>query len=183
MAQIGASGSGLKVAASRPVGPEAQLLSVVDRRLRDSLRARRVSELDGLVFAAVGSPDVRSNAIVTRRARQWATHHRLPCVTAFGRCPVRRPPRRSARCAARDVGTSPWAAGSCPPRPLFVREATSALAAGAVAVSEPLGAGPEIAEVVLSRYVVAAMELVDLESDEVAEPEDGPVRHLSVVSA
>ena len=84
VAQIGASGSGLKVAASRPVGPEAQLLSVVDRRLRDSLRARRVSELDGLVFAAVGSPDVRSNAIVTRRARQWATHHRLPCVTAFG---------------------------------------------------------------------------------------------------
>jgi len=36
---------------------------------------------------------------------------------------------------------------------------------------------------VLSRYVVAAMELVDLESDEVADTEEAPVRHLSVVSA
>ena len=67
--------------------------------------------------------------------------------------------------------------------PLFVREATSALAAGAVAVSDPLGAGPEIAEVILSRYVVAAMELVDLEIEDGAGTEEAPVRHLSVVSA
>jgi hypothetical protein len=35
----------------------------------------------------------------------------------------------------------------------------------------------------LSRYVVAAMELVDLETDETDATEDAPVRHLSVVSA
>ena len=63
--------------------PRPRCSSVIDRRLRDALRARRVSELDGLVFAAAGSADVRSNAIVARRARQWATHHRLPHVTAF----------------------------------------------------------------------------------------------------
>jgi sirohydrochlorin ferrochelatase len=183
VAQIGAATPGLKVAASRPVGPQAQLLSVVDRRLRDVLRVRRVSELDALVFAAVGSTDVRSNAIVTRRARQWATHHRLPCVTSFGA--VSGPTAAEAVRTLRGQGRRYVAVGSwfLSPTPLFVREATSALAAGAVAVSDPLGAGPEIAEVVLNRYVVAAMELVDLESDEGTATEDVPVRHLSVVGA
>ena len=83
IAQAAAAHPGLRITASRPIGPEAQLLSIIDRRLRDALRARRVCELDGLVFAAAGSTDVRSNALVARRARQWATHHRLPRVVAF----------------------------------------------------------------------------------------------------
>ena len=83
LAQVRAAHPELRVTASRPIGPEAQLLSIIDRRLRDALRARRVCELDGLVFAAAGSSDIRSNALVARRARQWSTHHRLPCVTAF----------------------------------------------------------------------------------------------------
>ena len=83
LAQVQASFPELRVIASRPIGPEAQLLSIIDRRLRDALRARHVAELDGLVFAAAGSCDIRSNALVARRARQWSTHHRLPCVTAF----------------------------------------------------------------------------------------------------
>ena len=95
VAQVQAAHPDLRVMASRPIGPEAQLLGVIDRRLRDALRARRVTELDALVFAAAGSPDVRSNAIVARRARQWSTHHRLPCVT--------------------DAGTLQWEAGSSPP--------------------------------------------------------------------
>lgn len=184
VAQIASGVAGLKVAASRPVGPQAQLLSVVDRRLRDALRARRVSELDGLVFAAVGSPDVRSNAIVTRRARQWATHHRLPCLTAFGA--VSGPTAAEAVRTLRNQGRRHVAVGSwfLSHTPLFIREATSALGAGAVAVSDPLGAGPEIAEVVLSRYVVAAMQLVDLDLDEAGTTaEAAPVRHLRVISA
>lgn len=183
VSQIAATTTGLKVMASRPIGPEAQLLSVVDRRLRDALRDRRASELDGLVFAAVGSPDVRSNAIVTRRARQWATHHRLPCVTAFAA--VAGPTAAEAVRTLRSQGRRHVAVGSwfLSPTSLFVREATSALAAGAVAVSDPLGAGPELTEVVLSRYVVAAMELVDLDLDQGSDVEAAPVRHLSVVSA
>ncbi len=64
LAQVRAAQPKLEVIASRPVGPEAQLLAVIDRRLRDAIRARRVSELDGLVFSAAGSTDVRSNALV-----------------------------------------------------------------------------------------------------------------------
>jgi len=184
----------LRVLASRPIGPEASLLSVIDRRLRDALRARRVSELDGLVFAAAGSADVRSNAIVARRARQWATHHRLPCVTAFATASG--PTTAEAIRTLRGQGRRHIAVGSwfLSPGLLFTRQAELAFEAGAIAVSEPMGAEPEIAEVALVRYVVSAMDLVDLETP--AEPDadvelvdvdlddlEPPLRHLSVVSA
>jgi len=82
-AQAAAAHRGLRITAARPIGPEAHLLSILDARLRDALRVRRVNELDALVFAAAGSHDVRSNALVARRARQWATHHKLPHVVSF----------------------------------------------------------------------------------------------------
>ncbi|HEY6684145.1 MAG TPA: hypothetical protein VI030_14270, partial [Propionibacteriaceae bacterium] len=62
-------------------------------------------------------------------------------------------------------------------------QADLALQAGAVAVSAPMGGEPEIAEVALIRYVIAAMDLVDLHELEAADQEPAPVRHLSVVSA
>ena len=63
LAQVRASFPQLRIIASRPIGPEAQLLSIIDRRLRDALRARRVSELDGLIFAAAGSGPISVDAM------------------------------------------------------------------------------------------------------------------------
>ena len=156
-------------------------MAVIDRRLRDALRARRVSELDGLVFSAAGSSDVRSNALISRRARQWATRHRLPCVTAFagGSGPSTGEAIRTLRAQGRrHIAVGSWFLA---PGEIFRHQASQANDAGAVAVSAPLGSGPEIAEAALARYVVAALELVDLESS--ASDEDLPQRHLSVVSA
>ena len=69
-------------------------------------------------------------------------------------------------------------------RPALHRhQADLAFEAGAVAVSAPMGGEPEIAEVALIRYVIAAMDLVDLHELEAADHEPAPVRHLSVVSA
>jgi len=67
---------------------------------------------------------------------------------------------------------------------LYTHQAEQAVDAGAVAVSDPMGGEPEIAEVALTRYVVSAMELVDVD-EPLAEPfdEPAPLRHLSVVSA
>jgi sirohydrochlorin ferrochelatase len=175
----------LKVIASRPIGPEAALLAVIDRRLRDALRINRVSELDGLVFAAAGSTDIRSNAIVARRARQWATHHKLPCVTAFATASG--PTAAEAVRTLRNQGRRHIAVGSwfLAPGAHYRRQAELALEAGAIAVSEPMGAEPEIAQAALSRYVVAAMELVDVDVPPAAEEQDeeNQPRHLSVVSA
>jgi sirohydrochlorin ferrochelatase len=180
--QVQATHPGLRALVSRPVGPGAQLLSVVDRRLRDALRLSRVSELDGLVFSAAGSEDVRSNAIVSRRARQWATHHKLPCVTAFatGSGPTTAEAVRSLRSQGRrHIAVGSWFLA---PGPLYSRQSALALEMGAVAVSAPMGPEPEVVETALARYLVAAMELVDLDLPEVEE-EPAPVRHLSVVGA
>src|SRR5918997_3901525 len=177
VAQAGAAHPGLRITASRPVGPEAQLLSIIDRRLRDALRARRVCELDALVFAAAGSTDVRSNALVARRARQWSSHHRLPCVVAFATGPG--PSTAEAVRTLRSQGRRHIAVGSwyLAPGLLYTQQAELALEAGAVAVPEPMGREPEIAEVVLTRYLVSAMDLVDLEVAEAADLEP-PLRHL-----
>lgn len=185
VAQVNATYPDLRLIASRPIGPEAQLLSVIDRRLRDALRARRVAELDGLVFAAAGSVDIRSNAIVARRARQWATHHRLPCVTAYaaGSGPTTAEAVRTLRVQGRRyIAVGSW---FLTPGLLYSRQVELALDAGAVAVSAPMGGEPEIAEVVLSRYLVSAMDLVDLGpvGEDVELVELGSLRHLSVVSA
>src|SRR5690606_25293310 len=64
IAQIRTAHPSLRVIAAAPVGPEAQLLSVVDQRLRDALRARRVDQLDGLVLSTEAATDVRSNALL-----------------------------------------------------------------------------------------------------------------------
>lgn len=182
LAQVRAAQPKLDVIASRPVGPESQLLAVIDRRLRDAIRARRVSELDGLVFSAAGSADVRSNALVCRRARQWATHHRLPCVTAFagGSGPSTGEAIRTLRAQGRrHIAVGSWFLA---PGDAYRRQAEQAADAGAVAVSAPLGSGPEIAEAALARYVVAALELVDIDQPVDVDAEL-PARHLSVVSA
>jgi sirohydrochlorin ferrochelatase len=184
VAQVQAAHPELRVTASRPIGPEAQLLSIIDRRLRDALRERRVAELDGLVFAAAGSTDIRSNALVSRRARQWSTHHRLPCVTAFatGSGPTTAEAVRTLRAQGRrHIAVGSWFLA---PGLLYTHQAEQAVEAGAVAVSAPMGGEPEIAEVALTRYVVSAMELVDVD-EPLADPfdEPAPLRHLSVVSA
>ncbi len=187
VAQVAAAHPELRVTASRPIGPEAQLLTIVDRRLRDVLRTKRIGELDGLVFAAAGSSDIRSNALVARRARQWATHHRLPCVTAFGSGSG--PTTAEAVRTLRGQGRRHIAVGSwfLAPGLHYTHQAELAYEAGAVAVSAPMGGEPEIAEVCLIRYVVAAMDLVDLENLPVSAPADeedfAPVRHLAVVGA
>lgn len=182
VAQVQSTHPKLRAVVSRPVGPEAQLLTVVDRRLREALRVSRVSELDGLVFSAVGSEDVRSNSLVSRRARQWATHHKLPCVTAFatGSGPTAAEAVRSLRSQGRrHIAVGSWYLA---PGPLYTRESALALEMGAIAVAEPMGAEPEVVETVLARYLVAAMELVDLDLPEIEEDEEtAPVRHLAAV--
>lgn len=182
LAEVRTTHPGLRAVVSRPVGPEAQLLAVVDRRLREALRISRVSELDGLVFSAAGSADVRGNALVCRRARQWATHHRLPCVTAFasGSGPSTAEAVRSLRSQGRrHIAVGSWFLA---PGPLYARQSALALEAGAIAVAEPMGAEIEVVETVLARYLVAAIDLVDLDLPEL-DADDGtsPVRHLAAV--
>jgi sirohydrochlorin ferrochelatase len=138
------------------------LLDVLDRRVRAALKANRARELDALVLTAAGSSDARANASVTRLARLWGARHKLPAVAAFASAAP--PASGEAVRRFRSEGRRHVAVGSYFIAPGFLpdRAEELALEAGAIAVAEPLGADPEVAWLVLTRYTVAAVELVPL---------------------
>ena len=151
---------GLKIRATDVLGLEARFLEVLDERLREALRAARIRELDALVLAAAGSSDPLANQAVARLARLWGTHHKLPVSAAYASSAP--PATGEAVRAFRAEGRRHIAVASLflAPGNLPDRAAELALEAGAVAVSEPLGAHPEVARTILARYAVGAVELV-----------------------
>lgn len=151
---------GLRIRATSVLGLEACFLQVLDERMREALKDARVRELDALVLAGAGSSDPLANQAVQRLARLWGTHHKLPVTAAFAAAapPAAGEAVRAFRTQGRRhiaVASLFLAPGTLPDR---VREL--ATEAGAIAVSQPLGAHPEVARVVLARYLVGALELV-----------------------
>lgn len=151
---------GLQVRATSILGVEAQFLEVLDVRMREALRAARARELDALVLAAAGSSDPLANQAVARLARVWGARHKLPVTAAFASAAP--PTTGEAVRAFRGEGRRHIAVASLFLAPGFLpnRAAELALEAGAIAVSQPLGAHPELARTVLARYAVGAVELV-----------------------
>lgn len=151
----------LSVGISRPIGPATELLNVVDERLRTALRLRSTTELDGLVLSTPGNGDVRGHALVSRRARQWATHHKLPCVVSVA--DGTGPNAAQAVSALRAQGRRHIAVGSffLVADEAWQTQAELAAASGAEAVSAPFGCDERIMEIALGRYAYAAMDLLD----------------------
>ncbi len=151
---------GIVIRSSAILGLEPCFLEVLDERLREALRESRVRELDALVLAATGSTDPLANQSVARLARLWGTHHKLPVTAAFAASAP--PATGEAVRAFRGEGRRHIAVASLflTPGALTDRAAELALEAGAVAVSAPLGAHPEVARAILARYAVGAVELV-----------------------
>jgi sirohydrochlorin ferrochelatase len=152
---------GMRMQVSEVLGDDV-LLDVLDRRLRAALKANRAREIDALVLTAAGSSDSRANASIARLARLWGTRHRLPATAAFASAAP--PASGEAVRRFRGEGRRHVAVGSYFIAPGFLpdRAQELALEAGAIAVAEPLGADPEVAWLVLTRYTVAAVELVPL---------------------
>jgi sirohydrochlorin ferrochelatase len=150
----------LQIRVSDILGLEPSFLDVLDRRLRDALRQARVRELDALVLAAAGSSDPLANQAIGRLARVWGARHKLPVTAAFASAAP--PATGEAVRAFRAEGRRHVAVASLFLAPGFLpdRATELALEAGAVAVSEPLGADPELARTILARYAVGAVELV-----------------------
>lgn len=150
----------LKVVVSSTLGLEARFLEVLDERMRESLKASRIRELDALVLAAAGSPDALANQAVARLARLWGSHHKLPVTAAYAASAP--PATGEAVRAFRGEGRRHIAVASLflTPGPLVDTATELAYEAGAIAVAEPLGAHPEVARTILARYAVGAVELV-----------------------
>jgi sirohydrochlorin ferrochelatase len=160
IAEVSAAHPDVRIRASRILGLEPSFLGVLDLRLRAALKDARVRELDALVLAAAGSSDPLANQAVARLARVWGTRHHLPVTAAFASTAP--PATGEAVRAFRAEGRRHVAVASMFLAPGFLpdRAAELALEAGAVAVSEPLGADPAVARTVLARYAVGAVELV-----------------------
>jgi sirohydrochlorin ferrochelatase len=160
VAEAAARHEGLQIRATSILGLEACFLEVLDVRLREALRVARVRELDALVLAAAGSSDALANQAVARLARVWGAHHKLPVTAAFASSSP--PATGEAVRAFRGEGRRHIAVASLFLAPGFLpdRAAELAVEAGAIAVSEPLGAHPEVARTILARYAVGAVELV-----------------------
>lgn len=151
---------GLKIRVTQVLGLGQVFLDVLDKRVRESLVDPRVRELDGLVLAAAGTTDPLAMQSIQRLARLWGQRHRLPVVPAYASASP--PATGEAVRALRAQGRRHIAVGSLflAPGLLYDRAAELALEAGAVAVAQPFGADPDVARVVLARYLVGAVELV-----------------------
>ncbi len=155
---------GLRIETTDVLGIEGALFRVLDLRLREALKDRRVRELDALVLAGAGSTDPVANAAIARAARAWGAHHKLPTIAAFASSvpPAAGEAVRAHRADGRRhiaVGMLFLAPGRLPDR---VRELS--YEAGAVAVAEPLGVNDEIASIILARYAVGAVGLVSFDN-------------------
>ena len=155
---------GVRIEITEVLGLEPAIFHVLDRRLREALTENRVRELDGLVLAGAGSSDPVVNAAIARAARQWGLRHNLQTIAAFA---SQAPPAAGeAVRALRADGRRHVAVGLLFLAPGFLTDRVTELAleAGAVAVAEPLGADQDIAEIILARYAVGAVDLVDLDA-------------------
>ncbi len=150
----------IRFALARPIGPAVELLNVLDDALRVALHDAHCTEIDGLVLSAPTCGDVRGSALLSRRARQWAAHHKLPVhvAVADGHGLDVGQAIRGLRSAGRRhiaVG-SLWLA----PDEGWIAQQELALANEAVAVSAPFCSHEQLCDLILARYAFAAMELL-----------------------
>jgi sirohydrochlorin ferrochelatase len=162
LAAAAAARPGLDVMCAGTLGPHPLLLAALERRLREAgvavgdavARART-----GVVLAAAGSSDPAANATIAELAARWARERGWRAVLpAYASAAGPRP----AYCvrALRDGGAERVVVGTYLLAPGYfadkIRDA--ALDAGADAVSAALGAAPEVADVVLDRYLAADLD-------------------------
>jgi sirohydrochlorin ferrochelatase len=134
------------------LGPDPLLLAALGRRLAE---AGGVSSASGartsVVLAAAGSSDPAANARVAAFAARWRADGDWRCVVPAYASAASPSPGE----AVRALGPDPVAVATYLLAPGYfadqIRDA--ALAAGAVAVSGALGAAPEVADVIIDRYL------------------------------
>jgi sirohydrochlorin ferrochelatase len=137
-----------------PLGPHPLLLRALERRL-PAAALEDPAEV-GVVLAAAGSSDPEANATIAGLAAQWQAETgwfavRPAYASAAGPTPAQAVAELRQAGARRVVVASYLLAPG-----LFAdRIRATALAAGAAAVSPALGALPEVADVVLDRYIEA----------------------------
>ncbi len=149
---------GLRIRYGRPLGPHAGLVSALERRLAEAGHdPGRDPARTAVVLASAGTSDPAANASIARIAAGWqAARGWLAVRPAYASAAAPAPAEAVAgllRGGARRVVVASYLLA---PGLFADRIRTCALAAGASAVSAPLGAADEVADVLLDRYQEAA---------------------------
>lgn len=141
----------LAVTQGASLAPDELLLDALDRRLAelDGLAP------DGLVLAAAGTSDAAARTVLAGVAVAWGDRHGVPGRVAWASTAA--PDPGVAVAALHAEGARRVVVGSLflAPGLLTDRAASQALAAGAHAVTAPLGAAPEVRDLLLARYGAA----------------------------
>jgi sirohydrochlorin ferrochelatase len=175
LAAAAAARPGLDVVCAGTLGPHPLLLAALERRLREAGAAAGDAGLarTGVVLAAAGSSDPAANATIAELAARWARERGWRAVLPGYASAAGPRPADSVR-ALRDGGAERVVVATYLLAPGYfadkIRDA--ALDAGADAVSGVLGAAPEVADVVIDRYLAAAAAA----GDQVRVPDAGTAR-------
>jgi sirohydrochlorin ferrochelatase len=155
LAQAGARRPGLRISYGDPLGPHQGLLRALDRRLAEACGPAAAGT--ALVLAAAGSSRPAANAAVARTAAAWQrTSGWAAVVPAYASAAGPRPGDAVAsllRAGAQRVAVATYLLA---PGVFADQIRERSLAAGASAVSAPLGAAREVADVIVERYRQAA---------------------------
>jgi sirohydrochlorin ferrochelatase len=146
----------LQISYGAPLGPHPRLLRALERRLAEADPAACADPArTAVVLAAAGSSDPAANAAVARLAARWQARAGWSAVRPAYAASAVGPSPAAAVTSLRQTGTRRVAVATLLLAPgLFAdRIRDCSLAAGAAAVSPVLGASPEVADVLLDRYV------------------------------
>jgi sirohydrochlorin ferrochelatase len=150
------SGGRLQISYGEPLGPHPLLVTALERRLAEA----GVPPGDpgtSVVLAAAGSADPQACAVVARVAAQWRGRRDWRDVVPAYASATMPSPADAVSALRAEGGACRVAVASylLAPGRFAAQVRGEALAAGAAAVSAPLGAAPELADLVLRRYADA----------------------------
>ncbi len=148
----------LRISYGAPLGPHPGLLRALERRLAEAGQdCSDGARHTGVVLASAGSSQPAANAVIARMAADWQAARGWRAVVPAFASAARPAPEEAVTALLRGGARRVVVASYLLAPGLFAdRVAAAALAAGAAAVSAPLGAAPEVADVLLDRYTEAA---------------------------
>jgi sirohydrochlorin ferrochelatase len=151
---------GLRVRYGAPLGPHPGLLRALDRRLAEAGQDLAQAGRTAVVLASAGSSHPAANAVISRLAADWQAARGWQAVRPAFASAASPTPEQAVAGLLHDGAHRVVVASYLLAPGLFadqVRERS--LAAGAAAVSAPLGAAPEVADVLLDRYREALAQI------------------------
>ena len=147
------------------LGPHPLLLAALERRLREAgicVDSAADRARTAVVLAAAGSSDPAANATIADLAASWQRDRGwravVPAYASAGPSPAEAVAALRAASGADSAGSVVVATYLLAPGYFADKIRAASVEAGASAVSDVLGAAPEVADVVLARYREAVCE-------------------------